>query len=162
MDCNLPDSTVHGILQARILEWVAVPSSRGSSWPRYRIWVSCIAGRFFTTEPPGKTFSFTSDTESKSSSVELENLWYFLKPTGGLFKIGRLDIITKYMILDGNWRFKKYKKHFGNMQAIVEIVIRWYWVLDNVLRWDNSYLGYRGFFPLGSSAWSIKKWSAVH
>ena len=34
MDCNLPGSSVHGILQARILEWVAMPSSRGSSWPR--------------------------------------------------------------------------------------------------------------------------------
>ena len=34
MDCSPPGSSVHGILQARILEWVAVPSSRGSSWPR--------------------------------------------------------------------------------------------------------------------------------
>ena len=34
MDCNSPDSSVHGILQARILEWVAMPSSRGSSQPR--------------------------------------------------------------------------------------------------------------------------------
>ena len=48
MECNLPDSSVHGILQARILEWVAIPFSMGSSWPRDRTWVSCIAGRFFT------------------------------------------------------------------------------------------------------------------
>ena len=47
-DCSLPDSSVHGILQARILEWVAVPSCRGSSQPRDWTWVSCIAGRFFT------------------------------------------------------------------------------------------------------------------
>ena len=40
--------TVHGILQARILEWVAFPFSRGSSQPRDRTQVSCIAGRFFT------------------------------------------------------------------------------------------------------------------
>ena len=40
------DSSVHGILQARILEWVTIPFSKGSSWPRNRIWVSCIAGRF--------------------------------------------------------------------------------------------------------------------
>ena len=39
-----PGSSVHGILQARILEWVAMPSSRGSSWPRDRTWVSCTAG----------------------------------------------------------------------------------------------------------------------
>ena len=43
------DCTVHGILQARILEWVAVPFSRGSSQPRDRTQVSHIAGRFFTS-----------------------------------------------------------------------------------------------------------------
>ena len=48
MDCSLPGSFVHGILQARILEWVAIPFSGGSSWPRDWTWVSCIAGRFFT------------------------------------------------------------------------------------------------------------------
>ena len=48
MDCSTPGSSVHGISQARIPEWVAIPSSRGSSWPRDRAWVSCIAGRFFT------------------------------------------------------------------------------------------------------------------
>ena len=41
-------SSVHGILQARTLEWVAIPFSRGSSQPRDRTWVSCIAGRLFT------------------------------------------------------------------------------------------------------------------
>ena len=48
MDYSLPASTVHGILQARILQWVAIPFSRGSSQPRGRTGVSCIAGRFFT------------------------------------------------------------------------------------------------------------------
>ena len=48
MDCSLPGSSVHGILQARTLEWVALPFSRGSSQPRGQTWVSCIAGRFFT------------------------------------------------------------------------------------------------------------------
>ena len=43
------DYTVHGIVQARILEWVAIPFSRGSSQPRDRTQVSCIAGRFFTS-----------------------------------------------------------------------------------------------------------------
>ena len=48
MDHSLPGSSVHGILQARILEWVAIPFSRGSSQPRDQTLVSCIAGRFFT------------------------------------------------------------------------------------------------------------------
>ena len=47
MYCSLPGSSVHGILQARILEWVFIPFW-GSSQPRDRIWVSCIAGKFFT------------------------------------------------------------------------------------------------------------------
>ena len=48
MDCSPPGSSVPGILQARILEWVAIPFSRGSSRPRDRTQVSCIAGRFST------------------------------------------------------------------------------------------------------------------
>ena len=47
--CKPLDYTVHGILQARILEWVAFPFSRGSSQPRDRTQVSHIAGRFFTS-----------------------------------------------------------------------------------------------------------------
>ena len=47
MDSRPPESSVHGILQARILEWVSIPFSRGSSQPRDQTWVSCIAGRFF-------------------------------------------------------------------------------------------------------------------
>ena len=43
-----PGSSVHGILQARILEWVSISFSRWSSWPRDWTWVSCIAGRFYT------------------------------------------------------------------------------------------------------------------
>ena len=48
MDYSPPDSSVHGIIQARILERIAIPFSKGSSSPRDRIWVSCIAGGFFT------------------------------------------------------------------------------------------------------------------
>ena len=48
MDCSPPGSSVHGILQARTLEWVAIPFSRGSFWPRDRTWVSHTTGRFFT------------------------------------------------------------------------------------------------------------------
>ena len=50
----LPGSSVHGILQTRVLEWVAMPSSRKSSQPRDQIQVSCTAGRFCTTESQGK------------------------------------------------------------------------------------------------------------
>ena len=48
IDSSPPGSSVHGIPQARILEGIAIPFSRGSSQPRNQTWVSCIAGRFCT------------------------------------------------------------------------------------------------------------------
>ena len=53
MDCSPPASSVHGVFQARTLEWVAMPSCRGPSQPRDGTQVFRIAGRFFT-ESPGK------------------------------------------------------------------------------------------------------------
>ena len=57
MDCSPPGSSVHGILQARILEWVAMPSSRGSSWPRDWICISYVLhwqADSLPLIPPGK------------------------------------------------------------------------------------------------------------
>ena len=51
MDCSLPGSSVHGILQARILEWVAILFSKVSSQPRDQTWVSCMADRFLPPDP---------------------------------------------------------------------------------------------------------------
>ena len=48
MDCGIPGSSFHGVFQARVLEWVAISLSRGSSQPRNRIQASHIAGRRFT------------------------------------------------------------------------------------------------------------------
>ena len=48
MDCSLPGSSIYGIFQARVLEWVAIAFSRGSSWTRDQTWVSCVVGRHFT------------------------------------------------------------------------------------------------------------------
>ena len=53
-DCGPPGSSVRGILHATILEWIAIPFSRGSSQSRNRTWVSCIAGRFFSVWATGK------------------------------------------------------------------------------------------------------------
>ena len=55
-DCSMPGSSSHGVFQARILEWIAISSSRGSSWSRDWTPVSWVAGRFFTSEPPGKPY----------------------------------------------------------------------------------------------------------
>ena len=57
---NPPGSSVHGILRARILEWVAIPFSRESFQPRGQTWVSCIASRFFFCLPVWTTGKFLS------------------------------------------------------------------------------------------------------
>ena len=62
MDCSLPGTSVLGILQARILEWTAMPSSRGPSRPRDRTCVSYNAGEFFTTESSQKPIYITGIT----------------------------------------------------------------------------------------------------
>ena len=58
MDCSPPGSSTDGISQAKVLEWVAISSSRGSSRPRDRICVSCISRQILITEPPGKPLEF--------------------------------------------------------------------------------------------------------
>ena len=107
--CNLIDYTVHGILQVRILEWVAVPFSRGSSQPRFQTQVSRIAGGFFTSQATRfpvpthkiKVMGENQEVEAgirNSTSTEMQNffrqqegergtnwlLWVFLFVCNGL------------------------------------------------------------------------------
>ena len=76
--CNPMDYTVHGILQARILEWVAFPFSRGSSQPRDQTQVSRIAGRLFTSWATREAI-----THKRSHQT-------FLPPSPGLWLSARL------------------------------------------------------------------------
>ena len=92
MDCSPPGSTVHGFLQARILEWVGISSSRGSSRPRdgtHFSCVSCTAGGFFTAEPLTKLSSVqllscvqlfaTPWTAARQASLSITNSQILLK-----------------------------------------------------------------------------------
>ena len=74
MDCSLPGFSVHGILQARKLEWVAIPFSRGSSWHMDWTQVSHMAGRFFTVWPPYEEIHDFSSVQF-SCSVVSYSLW---------------------------------------------------------------------------------------
>ena len=73
-DCSLPGSFVHGILQMRILECVAISFSRGSSWPRDWTWVSHIAGRLFNlwaTREDERTMNGMKRQKDRTSEGEL-------------------------------------------------------------------------------------------
>ena len=85
MECSLPGSSVLGFSQARVLGWVAISSSRGSSQSRDWTRISCIAGRFFTTEALGKplkimlSLNFLRSLETFSISLAIFLLLWILK-----------------------------------------------------------------------------------
>ena len=90
MDCSPPDSSVHGILQARILEWVANPSSRGTSWPRDQTQVSCIARRFFTIWATPEISNTMADLKYTHNTHKVRRAWCRLPPqwdAGFLFRV---------------------------------------------------------------------------
>ena len=74
VDCSPPGSSIHGILQARILEWVAVSFSRGSSQPWDQIQVSCVAGRFFNLWAAREACSYIGPFIQKDSTCGLISL----------------------------------------------------------------------------------------
>ena len=85
MDCSLPGSSLHGILQARVLEWIAISFSRGSSQPRDRTRVSLI---------PGRRFNLWATREAP---VTVNGIyWNKLNPLFGLFRESIQIIILKF------------------------------------------------------------------
>ena len=106
-DCSPPGSSVHGIVQARVLEWVAISSSRGPSPPRDRTWVSCIgragsvplvpAGEAPLVPLPGikarclalgaQGLSYWTTREGSSISFFLKNFFYLFELEADYFTI---------------------------------------------------------------------------
>ena len=112
MDCSLPGSSVHGTVQARILEWVAMPSSRGSSWPRDGTWISCIVGWFLTVWTTRETlqgntkelvlvvlFSWVGGREGKVSVGIVAVLWC---PSPASWEYALGSLLTDFLPLLGS------------------------------------------------------------
>ena len=75
MGCSPPGSSVHGILYARILEWVAMPYSRGSFQPRDQTWSPTLLADFLLSEPPGKPkFQLTKLIKYSNEEIILPNM----------------------------------------------------------------------------------------
>ena len=81
MDFSLPGFSVHGISQARILEWVAISFYRESFPPRDQTWVSCIAGRFFTiwANRGAKIFTYDTIKDIWESKYQRSKLWVTIR-----------------------------------------------------------------------------------
>ena len=88
MDCSLPGSSVHEVLQARILEWVAISYSRGSSWSRQQTHISCIscngqrflyhlATREAQTSPSGSPFGYSRFSLKEPRTSFYERTYHF-------------------------------------------------------------------------------------
>ena len=87
MNCSQPGSSVQGVLQARILEGVAILFSRGSSQSRYRTRDSWIAGGFYSTDPPGKLRKSSLQCLSWQRPIKrLQKQWLHLKRGAWLLK----------------------------------------------------------------------------
>ena len=112
MDCGPPASSIHGVLQARILEWAAIFLSRGSSWPRNRTQVSSIADRFFTN---WATWEAQSAIKKKMKSCHLQQHGWILKV---LWKWNKLekDIYCKISLICGIKQMNK-KQNKGTNQT---------------------------------------------
>ena len=125
MDCSPPGSSVHGILQARILEWVAIPFSRGSSQPSDGTWVSHTAGRLITAEPPGKN-SWRKSVQDALWHCYQQYFFFALSPQArekkkttknkqmGLFQILKNSFIVKGTINKTKSSPSEWEKIFAN------------------------------------------------
>ena len=119
MDCSPPGSTVHGILQARILEWIALPFSKGSFWPRDQTQVSCIAGIFSTVWATGEAHWSLGPEEplekgmATHSSILAWKVPRTEKPGGlqsmGSQRVGQVTMIEQFtQLLFKAWKWVKF------------------------------------------------------
>ena len=96
--CSSSGSSVHGILQARILEWVAISFSRGSSWPRDRAPVSCVTDRFLPTwATRGAPEFYKQDFFSQSARLVLCTLWCHWSPEWKKWEVLRRSATGKVL-----------------------------------------------------------------
>ena len=107
MDYHPPGSSVHGVSQARILEWVAISFSRGSSRSTDWTQISCTAGRFFTAESPGKPpvafYILPNSKVLKCLTSEKYAFNFHLNLLGGSVL---LSIINLHALTVNSWCFK--------------------------------------------------------
>ena len=115
MDCSLARSSVHGILQARILEWVSISFSRGSSQARDWTRVSALQADTLTSEPPGKPLYSTEVPPKMKGSTNMTQQFHFWEES-------ETNILKRYV----------YSRGYG------QIIIAKIWEKLSVHQWMNK------------------------
>ena len=152
MDCSPLGSSVHGILQARILEWIAIPFSRVFAWPRDQTLVFCTAGRFFTgwvtrEAPSGSLlviyFIYSSELHHSclwslgqpSNILHLEFQGASTSPLKVLHKELLSDFRFRHLTFWGKFYLMLFPPSFYNFDS-TKSWVKWVsWELDTVYRW---------------------------
>ena len=166
MDCSPPGSFIHRVFQARVLEWVAMPFSRGSSWPRNWIRVSCIAGRFFTiwatrevlhqhwtTELPGTSlpivlwsFSLLSETYLQGALISFSGKW----------NLGAMNCALDILIASEVWLFPGFSVDRIRKYVYNNVYMNWcFWtvVLEKTLESPLDCKEIQPVHPKGDQSW---------
>ena len=141
MDCSWLGFSVHEILQASILEWIAISSSRWSSLTRDPTHVSCIscicisgiAGRFFTTEPPGKSESFVNNHRSHRLFHLKEILSVSMSRIQKWFSIAQKLAGFQQVLFEPKFKFKSYLNYS-------QVTVFFFWEKDH--SWNFSRKNY--------------------
>ena len=120
-----PHGLLHGVLQARILEWVAFPFSMGSSQPRNWIRVSCIAGRFFTSWAMGKP----KNTGAGSLSL-LQGIFPIQESNQGFPH-------CRWILYQLSYQGRGFKQHYFNKKKKSPIC-PWSWESNSMEQWSDG------------------------
>ena len=112
-DCSLPCSSVHRFSQARIVEWVAISSSRGSSWPRdwtHVSCISCVASRFFVCWATGEANLYREWPVKESCTV----------PSASAFSLLQYVLVVEYIKIIHHHTNKQLKKRWRQLWILPE------------------------------------------
>ena len=120
MDCCPPDSSDHGIVQAKVLEWVGIPFSSGSSRPRDRTQVSCIAGRWFTNWAISEAqFTYESESEVTQSCPTLGTPLDCSLPGSSVHGVFQARVLEWVAISFSNaWKWKVKVKSLSHVRLL--------------------------------------------
>ena len=169
MDCSLPDSSIHGIFQARILEWAAISFSRRSSRPRDWTQVSRIVGRRFTVWATRESSMLLLRVVQFQPNIPTHNskIWYQAVDSISSSELVRSQTWSQYLLLLklrrtlwGSWAWEPFSPSISSRQDSSLHDLPWVPKVRDITLPTKVYLVKTMVFPVvmyGCESWTIKK-----